>query len=167
MNVAENSSGWSHERGRRQTTGPVGTTFKVTDTSAGPNEDSTAVYTVQAVRLLDPATPASSLDAPPAGKRLVGVEIKVTGVSGNEQDSADNDISATGSNGQVYTSALLGDGLTAGTDFNDGQFNTAPGTTEVGYVAFAVPNNVTIRSVSWLADSGMAGSPVTWTTSAG
>jgi len=142
-------------------TGPLGTTMTVTDSLAGPNGDQTAKYKVTVERILQDATPDNSFDAAPSGQHLVGVEIKLQGVSGTVSDSSDNDVAAIGSNDQTYDTGI--GGVAAGTDFNEGQFNLSPGTTLVGWETFDVPNGVTIAKVQWTPSSGMGDQPVTWT----
>ena len=143
------------------TTGPVGTTFKITDTLAGSGGQ-TGVYTVQATQVLDPASPDNSFDAAPRGQHLVGVEFTIKGVSGaTVTDAVGNDAVVQGSNGQDYTGN--GGGLAAGTDFDNDQFTVSPGTSITGWESFALPDGVTVQSVQWTPDSGMADvPPVTW-----
>jgi hypothetical protein len=144
------------------TTGAIGTTFQITDTEAGANGNQTAVYDVTAQQVVDPAPPDNSFDAAPAGQHLVAVELTIKGLSGNESDDANNDAVVQGSNGQDYPT---GDGgVAAGTNFNSGQFNTAPGTSVTGWVNFDVPNGVTVSSVQWTPDSGEGSVTVNWTT---
>ena len=142
------------------TTGPVGTTFKITDPEAGPNDDQTAVYTIQAVKVLDPAAPDNSFDAAPSGHRLVGIEFIIKGVSGSEQDDIDGAV-VTGGNNQTYQAGFTG--LAAGTNFNSGDFTTSPGSTADGWVSFQVPNGVTVQNIQWTPDGGVNGGTVTWT----
>lgn len=114
-----------------------------------------------AVKILDPAAPDNSFDAAPSGKQLVGVEFVIKGVSGSEQDDADHNTAVQGTNGQIYSSNV--GGIAAGTDFNNGQYNTSPGSSETGWVNFEVPDGVNITNVQWSPDSGMGGSTATWT----
>lgn len=142
------------------TSGPVGTTYKITDTEAGNSGNQTTVYTVKATQVIDPAAPDNSFDAAPTGQHLVAVGFVINGVSGNEQDDANINASVQGSNGQVYQPTL--GGVAAGTDFNSGDFNTSPGSTVTGWVGFAIPDGVTITHVQWAARGGTFISPVTW-----
>ena len=50
---------------------------------------------------------------------------------GDDQDDANNDASAVGNNSQTYQSGF--ECLAAGTNFNNGQFNTSPGSVSVGW----------------------------------
>ena len=148
--------------------GPLNTAYKITDPDAsGTNGNSTgtAVYDVTASQVLDPASlqAGDTFDAPPAGQHLVGVEFKIAGVSGTDSDAADNDAVVQGSNGQLYQADVLGGQLAAGTDFDGGQFSTSPGSSEVGWEAFAIPNGGTIRAIQWTPSSGSGGTTVTWT----
>jgi len=144
------------------TRGPIGTTtFQITDPNAGPNGDQKAVYSVTALKILDPADPDNSFDSAPAGSHLVGVEFQVKGVSGSEQDDANIDTSVTGNDQQSYQAGI--EGLAAGTNFNGGDFNTSPGSSSIGWVSFEVKNGVTVTSIQWTPNGGVSGSPVTWT----
>jgi len=143
------------------TTGPVGTTYKVTNTEAGNSGNQTAVYTVQATQVVDPAAPDNSFDAAPSGQHLVGVEFTIKGVSGTEQDDANSDAVLQGSNGQDYTPNF--GAIAAGTNFNSGQFNTSAGTSVTGWVNFQVPDGVTVTNVQWSPGASTGGTTVTWT----
>jgi hypothetical protein len=143
------------------TTGPVGTTYKVTDTAAGSSGNQTASYTVQATQVIDPAAPANSFDAAPSGQHLVGVEFVIHGVSGNETDDANNNAVMQGSNGQDYMANFSA--IAAGTNFNSGSFNTSPGTSVTGWVNFQVPDGVTVANVQWSPGASTGGTTVTWT----
>jgi hypothetical protein len=142
------------------TSGPVGTTFKISDDISTSN-GSTAVYTVQALKVADPASPDNSFDAAPGGSHLVGVEFVIKGISGSVQDDANSNAVVTGRNSQTYQSGF--EGLADGTDFDSGSFNTSPGSTSVGWVSFEVKDGVAVQSVEWNPAGGVGGSPVTWT----
>ena len=142
--------------------GPIGTsTFQITDPNAGPSGDQTAVYTVTALKILDPAAPDNSFDSAPSGHHLVGVEFQIKGISENEQDDADSDAAVTGNDQQTYQAGF--EGLAAGTNFNSGDFNTSPGTSTVGWVSFEVKDGVTVTAVQWTPNGGINGGPATWT----
>jgi hypothetical protein len=137
------------------TTGPVGTTFTVNDS------ENNAVYRVTVLDVLQNAAPDNSFDAAKSGDHLVGVELKITGVSGSDTDDANNNTAVAGSNDQTYNSNI--GGIAAGTNFNSGQYNVSAGESTIGWVNFQVPNGVTVASVVWTPDSGMGGSPAHWT----
>jgi hypothetical protein len=145
------------------TTGPVGTTFQITDSEAGPAGNRTAVYTVQAAQVLDPAAGANSFDAAPQGQHLVGVEYVIKGVSGaTVNDSADNDGTVQGSNGQIYQANFTA--LAAGTDFASNGFTVSPGTSETGWEGFQLPDGVSVKAIMWTPDQGNSTTGlVTWT----
>jgi hypothetical protein len=141
------------------TTGPVGTTFVVTDTN---QNGATVKYSVTLDKLKQHATPDNSFDTPPAGDHLAGAEFTIKGISGTDSDDANNDAAATGTNNQTYQTGL--EGLAAGTSFNGGQFSTRPGSVSIGWVSFEVKNGVHVASVQWNPDSDMSGeAPATWT----
>jgi hypothetical protein len=66
-----------------------------------------------------------------------------------------------GSDQQVYTASF--GSVADGTNFSYGNFTVSPGTTEVGWVAFQVPDGVAAASVQWSA--GFNGQTATWTVS--
>jgi hypothetical protein len=111
------------------------------------------------VKVTDPAAPDNSFDAAPAGQHLVGVMIKVRGVSGTSTSDANNTV-VSGSNGQTYQFSFSG--LAGCTNFNGGDFTVTPGESQVGCVAFAVPNGVKITQVSYVAPVGMGETSAIW-----
>ena len=133
------------------TAGRPGDTATFTDSTDGWS------YSATLVKVLNPAQPDDSFDAADGGKHLVGVEFKLTGVSGNAQDDANSDAAIQGSDSQLYSPVF--NGLAAGTNFNSGDFSLTPGSTEVGWVTFELPDGVKVAQVQW--DAG-GGSPVTW-----
>lgn len=134
------------------TTGHLGDTFQITDSTDGWS------YSATLVKVLDPAQPDDSFDAADSGKRLVGAEFKLTGISGNAQDDANNDASVQGSDGQVYSPSFSG--LATGTNFDNGDFSLRPRSAEIGWVTFQVPDGVKVTEVQW--DPSLSGSPATW-----
>ena len=134
------------------TTGHLGDTFQITDNTDGWS------YSVTLVKILDPAQPDNSFDAASAGKRLVGAEFKLTGITGNAQDDSNNDAAVQGSDSQVYSPTFAT--LAAGTNFDSGDFNLRPGSSEVGWVTFEVPDGVKVAEVQW--NPSLTGSPATW-----
>jgi hypothetical protein len=141
------------------TTGPIGTTFVVTDIN---NSGDTVKYSVTLDKFVQYARPDNSFDTAPTGDHLAGAELTIKGLVGDDQDDANSDAAAIGSNQQTYQSGF--EGLAAGTNFNSGQFNTEPGSTSIGWVAFEVKNGVTVTQVQWNEDGGITGTaPATWT----
>ncbi len=134
------------------TTGSVGDTATFTDSTDGWS------YSATLVKVVDPAEPDNSFDAADAGKRLVGAEFKLTGISGNAQDDANNDAVVQGSDGQLYQPTF--NGLAAGTNFDSGSFSLRSGVTEIGWVAFEVPDGVKVTDVQW--NPSLSGGAVTW-----
>jgi hypothetical protein len=157
--ATKHSSSGSQEAAGNSTTGPVGTTFVVTDTN---QSGATVKYSVTLDKLKQHAAPDNGFDTPPAGDHLAGAEFTIKGISGTDSDDANNDAAATGTNQQTYQTGL--EGLAAGTSFNGGQFSTSPGSVSIGWVSFEVKNGVHVASVQWNPDSDMSGeAPGTWT----
>jgi hypothetical protein len=140
------------------TTGPLETTFTVTDTN---DNGATVKYSVTLDKVIQTARPDNSFDGAPAGKHLTAAEFTIKGISGNEQDDSNSDAAAIGANSQTYQPGF--EGLAAGTNFNGGDFNSSPGSTSVGWVAFEVKNGVKITSIEWSPSGGFDGvTPATW-----
>jgi hypothetical protein len=153
------SSNPSPEPASNSTTGPVGTTFTVTDTN---DNGATVKYSVTLVKVIQHAQPDNSFDTAPAGDHLAAAEFTIKGLVGDDQDDANNDAAAVGTDSQTYQTGL--EGLAAGTDFNGGQFNTSPGSVSIGWVSFEIKDGVKVSSVQWNPDSSMSGeAPATWT----
>jgi hypothetical protein len=136
----------------------VGTTYKVTGTDS--NGHSTT-YGVTLDKVLSPATPDNEFDAASGGKHLVGAKFTIRGISGTSSDDADTDTAVLGNDQQLYQPTF--NGIAAGTNFNGGDFNVTPGATEVGWVAFEIPNSVKVASIQWNPNSGLGGGTATWT----
>ena len=141
-------------------TGPLGTTFTDTQTDSSGNADS---YDVTAVKVLDPATGADQYTTPDIGKRFIGVEFKITGDSGYSSDDANSDAVLQGDDGQVYQPDF--DSISAGTNFNSGNFSVRSGQTQIGWVTFQVPRGVKVASVQWQPNTFGDQQPATWTVS--
>jgi hypothetical protein len=133
----------------------VGTTFTVTGTDDSGNPMS---YDVTLDRVLSPAalTPYETVNA---GSYEIGAEFTVTGKTGTASDDANSDAVAIGSDQQTYT--FDSNNIAAGTNFNEGDWTVTPGQTSVGWVAFALPDGVTLASVQWAP--GISGATATWT----
>jgi hypothetical protein len=141
------------------TTGPVGTTFTVTDTN---DNGATVKYSVTLNKLIQQAQPDNSFDSAPAGDHLAAAEFTIKGLVGDDQDDANSNAAAIGDDNQTYQPGF--EGLAAGTNFNGGDFNTSPGSVSIGWVAFEVKDGITVSSVQWAPDGGMSSTtPATWT----
>jgi hypothetical protein len=138
-------------------TGKLGDTAVVTDSSGDK-------YSVQLLRVTDPAAGADQYSQPDNGKHFTGVTFKVTVLSGKLDDSADNCVTSIGTDNQGYTTSVQN--LAVGTDFSNGQIKLAAGESMTGTVNIAVPNGVHLTTVKWTPDSGFAGSTATWTVTA-
>lgn len=139
-------------------TGPVGTEYTVTTQDESGND---VKYTVAAVKVLDPARGSDEFEVPSAGSRFVGVQFKVTGDGGYAHDNANSDALVQGSDGQVYTADFSS--ITAGTNFNSGDFSVTSGRSVTGWVTFQVPKGVAVDSVQWQPDSFSDQQPAVWT----
>jgi hypothetical protein len=156
--ATKHSSTSSPSQTQNNTTGPVGTTFTVNETN---QNGATVKYSITLDRVIQHAAPDNSFDTPPAGDHLAAAEFTIRGLVGDDQDSADNDAAAVGTNSQTYQTGL--EGVAAGTDFNDGQFNTSPGSVSIGWESFEVKDGVHVASIQWSPGSSMDGDTVTWT----
>ena len=158
--ATKHSSTSSQEPADNSTTGPVGTTFTVTETN---QNGATVKYSITLDRVIQHAAPDNSFDTPPAGDHLSAAEFTIRGLVGDDQDDANNDAAAVGTNNQTYQTGA--EGLAAGTSFNEGQFNTSPGSVSIGWVSFEVKDGVHVASIQWSPGSSMDGDTVTWTLS--
>jgi hypothetical protein len=158
--ATKHSSTSSQEPADNSTTGPVGTTFTVTETN---QNGATVKYSIVLNRVIQHAAPDNSFDTAPAGDHLSAAEFTIRGLVGDDQDDANNDATAVGTNSQTYQTGM--EGLAAGTNFNEGQFNTSPGAVSVGWVSFEVKDGVHVSSIQWSPGSSMDGDTVTWTVS--
>jgi hypothetical protein len=138
-------------------TGPVGTEFTVTSQDNNGND---VKYSVTADKITDPASGADQYTTPDSGKRFVGVEFTVTGISGYSSDDSNSDAIILGDDGQTYSADF--DSISAGTNFNSGDFGVRPGQAQVGWVTFQVPRGVKVASVQWQPGLGDQ-QPATWT----
>lgn len=119
----------------------------------------------EAVKLIAVTTPATAqtptFTTPPAGDRFVGVTLQIKNKSkGTDSNSADDNTSIVGSNKQVYTATIAT--LSGCTDFDDGTYTLAKGASEIGCVAFAIPNGVKVAKVEYNPDAGFSTNNATW-----
>jgi hypothetical protein len=124
------------------------------------NEDGTEPNYVYKLTLIKIDTSAQGTDGatPQPGTHFIGAEFTVTGVSGNDQglDVAAADASVLASDNTEY-SGVTGVDITAGIGLdeidmgvnNGGGFDPAPGASQTGWVAFQVPNGVSVTAVEW------------------
>lgn len=131
------------------------TTFTVSGTD---NNGKPTRYGVTATTVLNPAYGSDQYTTPDSGKHFVGVKFIIAGKTGFSSDDANSDAVLIGSNGQVYSADF--DNLSAGTNFNDGEFSVNAGQSVNGWVAFQMPNGVSVKSVQWSPDFG--NQPATW-----
>jgi hypothetical protein len=137
-------------------TGPLGTTFKVTGTNDSGNSMS---YDVTAVKVDQHSAlvPYDSLTNP--SDHLAAVEFKITGVSGQSSDDANNDAAAlTGNTEQV---SPADNSTPDGGNWSYGEFTVSPGQSATGWVTFELPPGQSIASVQWVP--GLGSTAGTWT----
>jgi Domain of unknown function (DUF4352) len=116
--------------------------------------------TLQAV--VDPATPDNSFDAPPAGQRVISVQIQIKNTSkGTDTDDANNNLTIIGANKQSYEAGFAT--INGCTNFEHGQYTLTQGQTEVGCVTFDVPTTVAIGKIRWNPNSGFSTNNAYWT----
>jgi hypothetical protein len=133
--------------------GPVGTTYTVTDPSGNK-------ISVTLTRVIDPAQGADQFTTPDNGYRFVGAVFTIAGISGTFSDDANNDATLIGSNGQTYTADL--DSIASYTNFNFGEYTVSAGEISVGAVTFQVPLAVNVAKIEWSANDGLGGAPAEW-----
>jgi hypothetical protein len=133
--------------------GPVGTTYAVTDQSGNK-------MSVTLTQVIDPAQGADQFSAPQGGNRFVGAVFTIKGIHGTFSDDANNDATLIGSNGQTYTADF--DSIAGYTNFNNGEYNVSAGESSVGAVTFQVPLAVTMSKIEWSANGGLGGAPAEW-----
>jgi hypothetical protein len=133
--------------------GSVGTYFKVQDATG----DS---YDVALVKVIDPAQGADQFTSPDSGKRFVGLEFTIKGLSGTLQDEdANNDAFALSTGGQKYSADF--DEISGYTNFDEGAIHVSKGQTVTGTVTFQIPDGVKLAKGQWTSASGF-GSTVQW-----
>jgi hypothetical protein len=112
------------------------------------------------VRVRDPGQPASDVDQPQSGQRLVGVQVRLvnTGTT-TYSDSPDNGAILVDKSGQSFPADVSS--ITAGASF-PGTVNISPGGTRLGYIVFTVPQSSAIDTFQFTLDSGFAGQTGEW-----
>lgn len=133
----------------------VGSSIVLTGTSSGEK------MTVTIVKVTDPAKSNDQFMQPDAGKRLVGVQLRlVNSGTAAYSDSPTNSAKLIDAQGQQYNTSLFGD-TNAGVEFS-GSVNAAPGATALGVVMFEVPDNAKIATFQFGLDSGFARQTGQW-----
>jgi hypothetical protein len=117
--------------------------------------------TVTLVEVADPAQPTTEFDAPQAGKRLVGVQLKLNNIgTAVYKDSPDNSATLIDAGGQRFTSTLVSE-ITAGPVF-PGSVTIAAGDSAVGFVVFEIPTRSAAARLQFALDSGIASQTGQW-----
>ena len=133
--------------------GPVGTSYAVTDASGNK-------MSVTLTLVIDPAQGADQFTSPQSGNRFVGAVFDIKGINGTVSDDANNDATLIGSNGQTYTADF--DSIAGYTNFNHGEYSVSAGESSVGAVTFQVPEAVTVSKIEWSANGALGGAPAEW-----
>lgn len=116
---------------------------------------STSTIAVQLQQVIDPAQSSNQYLTPDAGNRFVGVKVQITNPGpANVQDDANNDITAIGSNGQIYTADF--DTIAGCTNFNDGDYGLTSKASAVGCVTFQIPTGVAVTKVDFVGSNSRA-----------
>jgi hypothetical protein len=138
--------------------GPLGTTYQVGGTDSNSNS---TTYQVTAVTVdqYSSLTPYDSLTN--SADHLAAVKFRITGVTGQSSDDANNDATVISGDTTQYPSAL--NDTADGPNFSSGSFTVAPGQTASGWVTFELPPGQGIASVQWVPSSGLSDHAGTWT----
>jgi hypothetical protein len=138
--------------------GPLGTTYQVGGTDSNSNS---TTYKVTAVTVdqHSPLAPYDSLTN--SADHLAAVKFRITGVTGESSDDANNNASVISGDTTQYPSAL--NSTADGPNFSSGSFTLAPGQTASGWVTFELPPGQSIASVQWVPSSGLSDQAGTWT----
>jgi len=138
--------------------GPLGTTYQVGGTDSNSNS---TTYKVTAVTVdqHSPLAPYDSLTN--SADHLAAVKFRITGVTGQSSDDANNNASVISGDTTQYPSTL--NSTTDGPNFSSGSFTLAPGQTASGWVTFELPPGQSIASVQWVPSSGLSDQAGTWT----
>jgi len=119
----------------------VGSTLDFDDTSGNP-------YSVQLVRMIDPARGSDQLTTPIRGNRFVAALFKITNTGRRRiTDDANADASITGANAQNFLSDP--DSVAECTNFESGVYQLAPKMSQTGCVVFQLPSALKVSTVEW------------------
>jgi hypothetical protein len=138
--------------------GPLGTTYQVGGTDS--NSNSTA-YKVTAVVVDQHSSLAPYDSLTNSADHLAAVKFRITGVTGESSDDANNNASVISGDTTQYPSAL--NSTADGPNFSSGSFTVAPGQTASGWVTFELPPGRSVASVQWVPSSGLSDQAGTWT----
>jgi hypothetical protein len=138
--------------------GPLGTTYQVGGTDSNSNS-TTYKVTAMMVDQHSSLTPYDSLTN--SADHLAAVKFRITGVTGESSDDANNNASVISGDTTQYPSAL--NSTADGPNFSSGSFTLAPGQTASGWVTFELPPGQSIASVQWVPSSGLSDQAGTWT----
>jgi hypothetical protein len=138
--------------------GPLGTTYQVGGTDS--NSNSTA-YKVTAVVVDQHSSLAPYDSLTNSADHLAAVKFRITGVTGESSDDANNNASVISGDTTQYPSAL--NSTADGPNFSSGSFTVAPGQTASGWVTFELPPGQSVASVQWVPSSGLSDQAGTWT----
>jgi hypothetical protein len=122
------------------------------------NDGTGDTINVTLLKFQDPATPAGSADAPPAGDSLAEVLLKVTGITGTYQYSATTAVALIGSDKQTYSAGS--ESLIGCSGFKGGQVTVTAGHTVTGCVAVEIKKTIKAAKVEY--DAGYVGTTGVW-----
>jgi len=143
----------THQAAPGPSSGPVGTTLAVSD-SSGTSLD------VTVKQVTDPADGANKYSKPSSGKHFVGVKLRVhNAATTTYQNNANNETTIILSNGktkQANYNPVAGCG-----NFDNGQVTLKAGTSSTGCVTFQVPNGEKVTAVRY-GNSVFPGTTAEW-----
>lgn len=142
------------------TSGPVGTSFTITDTDA---DGTVTAYKIRLDKVVEPAKPDPEYvqygEPVKAGHHVVGMLFYVEGVKGKIYADPETGLTATGSNGEVYQYSTMELADRAGFESTD----LLTGEHRSGWTAFEVPNGTQLVSVRYEPMTASLGdATVTW-----
>ena len=90
----------------------------------------------------------------------MAVQLQLAGSKGTVSDDANNDASVVATDHQIYTATI---GPVSGcTNFDNGQYAVAPGTTLVGCVTFQLPTGANVAVVRFNPSGGLGAQTGQW-----
>ena len=133
----------------------VGSTLSLKDQS-GYTAD------VIVVKIIDPAQSTNAYITPEAGKRYVGVQLKITNTSTKATDGyyPNNDVTLVDSKDQAYTSDFAD--LADCQAFASAGTKLAAGESMLGCVTFQIPETATVAKLKYTPNSGFADNTGVW-----
>lgn len=139
------------------TSGPAGTSFTVTTQD---DSGASVSYTVTLVKVDQEAALAAYTELAAPGDHMAAAEFRITGVTGQVSDDANNDAGAVGTDTTEYP--YSDNAVTDGPNFSYGEFAVSAGQTVSGWVSFELPAGQQVASVQWTPNI-FEGSHATWT----